>query len=826
MKLSQLQNDTQAICLQQNSDTDITHFEIDSRKIQNSETALFIAIIGIRNGHNYIHDCYNKGVRSFLVSENADYTQYSDASFLLVKDTLAALQQLATKHRQKYTIPIIGITGSNGKTIVKEWLFQLLNKDYKIVRSPKSYNSQIGVPLSVLALNNTHNLAIFEAGISQPEEMQHSASVIQPNIGIFTNIGEAHNSGFKNTKQKIEEKLKLFKNSEWLIYCSDYEQLDSAVSDFINKQNPKLKVFNWSKHTTATLQITAIESTLQHTFITAIYQNSTIQISIPFTDNASIENAINCWGVMLYLAYDKNKIAERFNTLVSVAMRLELKQGINNCTIINDTYNSDYTSFQIALDYLDQQKQHAKKTVILSDMFQIGIDDEQLYKSVAKSLFQKNIQRFIGIGNAINANKHYFTESGKMKCKFYKSSESFFRQMHKIPFDNEAILLKGARHFKFEKIEKLLQQKNHKTVLEINLSAMLHNLNVYRSYLSKQVKVMAMVKAYAYGSGSFEIANILQYAGVDYLAVAYIDEGISLRKAGITMPIVVLNTDIQLLDKLISWKLEPEIYNLNILNEFITLAKVFKIKHYPIHIKLDTGMHRLGFEEKDLNNLIALLKNNNYIKVESIFSHLAGSDSKAFNDFTALQFKQFNLMSEKIESVLEYKPIKHIANSAAIVNHRQLHLDMVRLGIGLYGIDSGDNITKKLLPTGTLKTTITQIKHLDKGETVGYSRSGMIHKKSTIAVVNIGYADGYPRILGNGKAYMLVNGQKAKIVGNVCMDMCMIDITDIPKVHEGDEVIVFGNALPITQVAQWANTIPYEILTNISQRVKRIYINE
>lgn len=826
MNVSQIQNEVQAICLLKGNNASITHFEIDSRKIQNPETALFIAIIGLRNGHNYIDDCYNKGVRSFLVSENIDYTKYKGATFLLVDNTLAALQQLAAMHRKKFNIPVIAITGSNGKTIVKEWLFQLLNSDYKVVRSPKSYNSQIGVPLSVLQINNSHNLAIYEAGISQPDEMANSEKVIQPKIGIFTNIGEAHSTGFKNVEQKIEEKLKLFLHAKCLIYCKDYPQIDKAVKAFIKKQNPKLKVFNWSKNNDATLQILNIEQQLNQTFITGKYKKQNLQIEIPFTDNASVENAIHCWCLLLLLGFDKHKITKKFNALVSVAMRLELKQGINNCTIINDTYNSDYTSFQIALDYLDQQKQHDKKTVILSDMFQIGIEDRKLYTNVSQLLQQKKINKFIGIGNAIYANKEIFTKNGNIHCKFYKSSEQFFRQMHKLKFDNEAILIKGARHFRFEKIEKLLQQKNHRTVLEINLSAMLHNLNVYRTYLSPKVKVMAMVKAYAYGSGSFEIANVLQYAGVDYLAVAYIDEGISLRKAGISMPILVLNTDIQLIDKLISWKLEPEIYNINILNEFLTIAKAFNIKHYPIHIKLDTGMHRLGFEEHELNQLIPMLTDNPNIKVESILSHLAGSDSKDFDEFTQLQFARFQRMSHSIEQALGYKPINHIANSAAIIQHKDLHLDMVRLGIGLYGVDSGNKINKKLLPTGTLKTTITQIKHLNKGETVGYSRKGVIDKKAVIAVVNIGYADGYPRTLGNGKAYMLVHHKKAKIVGNVCMDMCMIDISQIPNAKEGDEVIVFGDDLPITKVAQWANTIPYEILTNISQRVKRIYINE
>ena len=815
---------------------DIVDFEIkelitDSRKVGNADNALFIALKSAhRNGHSYVEELYSKGIRAFIVEETIAFDQFPNAQFLKVIDSLHALQQIAIEHRNQFKIPVIGVTGSNGKTIVKEWLFQLLANEYNIVRSPKSYNSQIGVPLSVWQLNKKNNLGIFEAGISQPGEMERLEKIIQPEIGIFTNIGDAHSEGFLSTKQKIREKLLLFRNTKTLVYCKDFHELNETIVAYRNQikssEEDDLNLFTWSQKTEANLRIKEINIEQDATEIIGVFKERTIQIDIPFHDSASIENAIHCWCLLLILEVDDQIIQDGMRLLQPVAMRLEMLHGSNNCTIINDSYNSDLTSFHIALDLLKQQKQHVKKTVILSDMLQISKPDGELYDEVAANLNQKNIHRIIGIGPAISKNKAAFRAYKNMRSVFFNSTDDFLKKIHLITFENESILLKGARAFKFEKIEKLLEQKIHTTVLEINLSAITKNLNVYRALLPPQVKMMVMVKAFSYGSGSYEIANLLQYAGVDYLAVAYTDEGVSLRKAGITLPIMVMSPEANAFGRMISWKLEPEIFNLDSFKQFNEIAKTLEVKDYPIHIKLDTGMHRLGFMEAEIADLKEELKNNPYCKVASIFSHLAGSDDAAFDDFTKEQEQRFELMCRQIQEVLPEKPLYHILNSAGITRHRNLHHDMVRLGIGLYGIDTAQKIQKKLQAASTLKTTIAQIKSIPANETVGYSRNGKLGRESKIATVSIGYADGYFRDFGNGNAFMLINGQKASVVGSVCMDMCMLDITDLKNVSVGDEVIVYGPELPITELAKQAKTIPYEIMTSVSQRVNRIYVNE
>ncbi len=831
MKLTDIQKAIKAELKGGAKDIDIAELLIDSRKIVNPSKAMFIAIKGThRDGHEFIADAYDKGVRAFLVSSDIDNSRFPDAAFLQVNDTLQALHQLAAVQRNNFHHPVIGITGSNGKTIVKEWLFQLLGEDYKIVRSPKSYNSQIGVPLSVWQMEPHHNLAIFEAGISQPGEMEKAEKILHPDIGIFTNIGEAHSEGFMNLRQKINEKLILFRHSKELIYCKDYHELNEFVLQYChqirNSQDDQLKLFTWSQKTEATLRITHIEKTASGSIINGEYQQRQIAIHIPFSDNAYIENAIHCWCVMLLMNIEDHVIAERMEHLHAVAMRLELLHGMDNCTIINDTYNSDLTSLQIALDFLDQQKQHPRRTVILSDMFQIGKPDGDLYEEVAGLVAQKNIYRIICIGPALTKHKAAFRKYKKLRSIFFKSTEEFLKKMHMITFENEAILLKGARTFRFEKIEKLLEQKIHKTVLEINLSAIQHNLNIYRSLLPPKVKTMAMVKAYSYGSGSYEIANLLQYAGVDYLTVAYVDEGVALRKAGITAPIMVMSPEAGAFDRMISWKLEPEIFSIASLKQFTSIANTLNAEHYPIHIKLDTGMHRLGFVASEIPELIAELKDNKAVKVVSIFSHLAGSDTADFDGFTQDQAMAFNKMSNELMAALPNKPLLHLVNSSGITRHPELYYDMVRLGIGMYGFDGSNKIQNQLRHIGTLKTTIAQVKDVPAGDTIGYSRKGTVTRDSKIATVSIGYADGYFRDFGNGKAYMLVDGKPAKVLGSVCMDMCMLDVTDIENVKTGDEVIVFGDNLTVSQLAEWAGTIPYEIMTSISQRVNRIYVNE
>jgi Alr-MurF fusion protein len=815
------------------TDTVIEELVIDTRKIAQPGHALFIAITGNRrDGHTFIKDAYEKGVRSFLISKaDVPVNDYPEAGFILVKDTLAALQMIAAAKRKLFHIPVVGVTGSNGKTIVKEWLYQLLSGGYKTVRSPKSYNSQIGVPLSVWLMSGKHEMAIFEAGISQPGEMEKLERMIHPSIGVFTNIGEAHSEGFLNIRQKINEKLMLFRHAEHLVYCKDSHELNQCIVQYLghikgSDNGQALQLFTWSAKNDADLRITDIGKVGNKTTIKALYKDREVEIAIPFTDSASIENAIHCWCVLLLTGISDAAIQEGMLTLHSVSMRLEQRQGINDCTIINDTYNSDLTSFLIALNYLDQQKQHQHHTVILSDMLQIGKPDAELYEEVAEQISRRNIQRFIGVGPSLYKNKSLFRKHRKLRSIFFKSTDDFLHKFHHITFDNEAILLKGARVFAFEKIGMLLEQKVHQTVLSINLSSLLHNLQVFRSKLKPGVKLMAMVKAFSYGSGSYEIAHLLQYAGVDYLSVAYTDEGITLRKAGITMPIMVMSPDAISFDRMIAWKLEPEIFSTQSLEAFTNIARTLKVDKYPIHIKLDTGMHRLGFLPSEVGALAEELSLNPHVSVASIFSHLAASEDMAEDSFTLLQASAFNDMSRKLMAKIEDTPLRHLCNSAAIARHPSLHYDMVRLGLGLYGIDSSKVLQGELRQISNLKTTIAQVKTIPAGDTIGYGRKGHAERDLRIATICIGYADGYPRALGNGVGHVLIHGKTCKLVGIVCMDMCMVDVTDIPEANAGDEVIVFSPELPLTQLAAWAGTIPYELMTGISQRVKRVYENE
>ena len=827
--ISQIASIIKAKTFSTNVDAGIEHILLDSRKLLFPAASLFFALDGPRRkGNLFISELYHKGVRCFVVDEiftEADVLDFRDADFLQVPDVLQALQLLTAFHRQQFTIPVIGITGSNGKTIVKEWLYQLLQPNHQIIRSPKSYNSQIGVPLSVWQMNAQHTLGIFEAGISQPDEMQKLAKIIAPTIGVVTNIGEAHGEGFLNIRQKINEKLKLFVKSDVLIYGADDLDLNEAVNLFKNnvRAGQPFEIFNWSKKDSATLQIIGVESINSQTTISAQWKDEAIIFTIPFTDTASIENAITCCCVLLYLGIEINAIAEGMLQLKPVEMRLELKQGINNCSIINDSYNADINSLAIALDFLQQQQQHAKRTLILSDILQSGKTSGELYDDVAAILEQKNINRFIGIGPEISKQKNAFKNLAE--TVFFSSSAEFKQQFHSQHFHNETILLKGARVFEFEQISHLLEEKIHQTVLEINLNAIIHNLNTYQQQLNPGVKLMAMVKAFSYGSGSFEIANLLQYHKVDYLAVAYADEGVELRKAGITLPIMVMNAEEITYDVLVQYNLEPELFSFGILSSFEKYLMQCGITNYPVHIKLDTGMRRLGFEQKDMEELCNRLKASAVFKIQSVFSHLAASDSDLHDAFTKMQAAAFLQGCEQIKNVTNYSFICHIANTSAIHRHKELQFDMVRLGIGLYGVDANPDVQHQLKNVTTLKTTISQIKKVKAGESIGYSRKGVAEKDSTIATVRIGYADGYPRLLSNGMGKMLVNGNQVPVIGNVCMDMTMLDISAV-NVNEGDEVIVFGEQLPVSELALLAQSIPYEILTGISQRVKRVYFEE
>jgi alanine racemase len=797
---------------------------IDSRKLISVENTLFFALVSRRNdGHKYIPELYQKGLRNFVVSTPpSNMEDYKDANFIIVQNTLSALQTLARHHREHFDIPVIGITGSNGKTIVKEWLFQLMSRDRKIIRSPKSYNSQIGVPLSVWQMEKEHDLAIFEAGISEQDEMDRIQPIIRPTIGILTNIGEAHSENFISQQQKVGEKLKLFKRVDTLIYCMDQpDVMETIIRSEIQKS---INVFTWSRKQAADLVISDEVKEGGRTTIRGEYRKKSLNITIPFTDDASIENAIHCWSILLYLGYDPESLPERFSSLAPIAMRLELKAGINHCTIVNDSYNSDINSLSIAIDFLNQQANQKKRTVILSDILQSGMNEEDLYGRIAEILNNKNIDRLIGIGPAISRQLDQF----HIDKTFYKGTEEFLRQFSFTSFSNEFILLKGARVFEFELISNALQQKTHETVLEINLNSLVHNLNHYRAKLKDGTKIMAMVKAFSYGTGGFEIANSLQFHHIDYLAVAYADEGVELRKAGITVPIMVMNPDEQSFDSIFKHNLEPEIYSLRILSileKAIGKNILPKNKPVKIHIKLDTGMHRLGFVEGDMDKLLQRLSENNMLYTQSVFSHLAASEDPALDEYTYNQIERFTRLGEEIKKVVDHPVLMHILNSAGISRFPDAQFDMVRLGISLYGIADMTQDQEVLHTVASLQSSISQIKNIRKGDSIGYQRSYIAEKDMKIAVVPIGYADGLSRVLGNGKGSLVIKGQKAPIVGNICMDMCMIDITGM-DVDEGSEVVIFGIDKSLPELASEMGTIPYEVLTGISRRVKRIYFHE
>ncbi|MDR3716349.1 MAG: bifunctional UDP-N-acetylmuramoyl-tripeptide:D-alanyl-D-alanine ligase/alanine racemase [Puia sp.] len=812
----------------------------DSRRLIFPDTTLFFALKGPRRGGLlFLDDLYKRGCRNFIIYQEIPLGRYSDANIIAVPDALTALQQLTAYHRSQFDIPVIGITGSNGKTIVKEWLNQLLEDEYSIVRSPKSYNSQTGVPLSVWQMNGSHELAIFEAGISLPGEMRRLEQIIRPGIGIFTNIGEAHSEGFSDIREKTLEKLELFDRANVLIYGSDAGEPAATLKDWAvslgNRRTERgdipLRLFSWGHSEQATLLIRSTKKQDRMTTLTAGYRRKDSSdrldffFTVPFTDDASIENGIICVCVLLYLEHTVEMIQHKVLGLLPIAMRLELKSGINHCSIINDSYSADLNSLKIALDFLAQQQQHASRTVILSDILQSGRSGADLYREIAGVLQQKKIQRLIGIGEQIGAHRELFEQAGIPRLVFFSSVQEFKTDFLQLHFNNETILLKGARIFEFEEIDRLLSEQVHQTVLEIDLNAMAGNLKQYQQLLRPSTKMMAMVKAFAYGSGSFEIANLLQFLRVDYLAVAYTDEGVVLRKAGITMPIMVMNAEDNTLDALTQYHLEPVIYSFRLLHLFERHLKKEGLSQFPVHIELETGMNRLGFPPEETERLAVALQNPSF-KVQSVFSHLAASEEAQHDDFTTRQAAAYLQAAALIRGSLPYSILQHIANSAAIIRHPELQLDMVRLGIGLYGIDSADTHTLDLQEVSALKSTIAQIKHLHSGDTVSYNRKGVAGPGTIIATVRIGYADGYPRSLGNGIGKMWVKGHLAPIIGSICMDMTMIDITGIPDVQEGDEVVVFGRELSVRLLAHWAGTIPYEILTGVSQRVKRVYFEQ
>ena len=837
----------------------------DSRQLSSPQRSIFFAIRGLHHdGHQFLDDLYRKGVREFVVEKKAitpsllrEMERMKEAKIWEVDDSILAMQEIAKSHREQFEIPVIAITGSNGKTIVKEWLSALLSNRFKVVKSPKSYNSQIGVPLSVWQINDSHNLGIFEVGVSRPNEMLNLEKVVQPEIGIFTNIGTAHNEFFEDNLQKIREKLLLFIEAKQLIYCADYVDIDRIVQQEFILQNPDCQLISWGQCSTddkrstgifpvhlspaheedycatektakdcrATFIETQWKTESQNTKVTLRFPDKIEVFDVPFTDDASIENAIHCIITLWHLGYNSVEIQARLQILRPVSMRLELKQGINQNYLIDDTYNNDLAGLTIALNFLTQQKQRTRKVLILSDLLETGIPKRELYHQIAHLIKQRNLSEFIGIGEVIFKNRNLFSFQEKhsgTKTHFFKKSQDFFESELLKSFKDSVILIKGARRFGFEQIVNRLVQKTHGTVLEINLDAVTHNLNYFRDKVGQHTKIMVMVKAFAYGSGSTEVANLLQFHGVDYLAVAYTDEGVSLRQNGIYLPIMVMNPSPNDFEQLITYSLEPEIYSLNILKQFSEYIDNQKISS-KIHLKLDTGMHRLGFEPEHIEELILMLKSNPNLWVSTIFSHLAAADESKFDDFTKSQVAQFTDMANQISEAIGYVPSRHLANSAGIARFPEARLDMVRLGVGMYGVAAKSEDQENLLTVGTLKTVISQIKHVKSSETVGYGRKGVLERDTKTATIAIGYADGFDRRFSGGIGEVLIQGQRCKVVGNVCMDMTMVDITDVPHVQEGDEVIIFGNDLTIMELAKKINTIPYEILTSVSERVKRVF---
>jgi Alr-MurF fusion protein len=789
---------------------------IDTRKRNSQQNEMFVALNGLKsNGHQFIPSAIESGIKLFLVDTLP--SKISEAHcYIKTSNTLEALQKLARYHRNTFQIPVIGITGSNGKTIIKEWLYQLLSKSKNVCASPNSYNSQIGVALSVLLLNQTNDIALFEAGISKVNEMQQLQEMIQPSIGILSNIGSAHDEGFINQTEKLAEKLKLFGENCTVIYCLEQIQIKNALQ--------VAKAVTWTNQA-ANKNIATyffkIEKKGNITHLT--YEN--IILEIPFTDNASIENICHCLACLLYLKINLSTLTSDIKTLKPLNNRLEIKKGINGNNLINDSYSNDLVSLNLALQFQSENnllKQN--KVLILSDLLQGEKNKEKLYGQVSDTIKQNNISQLIGIGKDINEAAEQFKLENKI---FFNDTETFLKSFNYRHWFNQSILLKGARVFAFERIDQVLQQKTHETILEINLNAFIHNLNFYRSLLKTKTKIMAMVKAFAYGSGSIEIANVLQQQQVDYLAVAFVDEGIELRQAGITLPIMVMNPDAHSFEQMSDYDLEPEIFSFKILNQFITHIKNLKQQNKnsntAVHLKIDTGMHRLGFEPSEIETLINTLRNND-IQVATIFSHFAASDNSDLDNFTAKQITLFSEIGNKIKSELKQDAWLHLANTSGIARHVEAHFDMVRLGIGLYGVANSNKEQKQLQLAGILLTVISQIKIIPSGETVGYSRSGKIDKLTKIATIPIGYADGFSRQLSNGQGQVYIHHKIAKVIGNVCMDMCMVDVTDI-ACEEGDSVVVYENIEQLNSLATSSKTIAYEILTNVSARVKRVYVN-
>ena len=815
-----------------NPGCEIDQLLTDSRHTGDLSRSLFFAIPTKRNtGCRYVLDLYQRGVRNFVVpaTDVADeflqqFQLCTTANFWHVKDVVRALQQLAAHHRSQFDIPVVGITGSNGKTIVKDWIVQMLGDTRRVVFSPRSYNSQIGVPICVWQMAPDHQLAVFEAGISQPGEMDRLREIINPTIGIFTNIGHAHDENFLTRSQKIAEKLQLFLHCQTLIYCSDHKDIHSSIVS--QEAFRQVQRFTWGRGEDNDVQLLDTQVRENETNLTIRYRQQQYSFVIPFVDHASAENAMHCIAFLLFLGYGADYIAQRCAHLAPVAMRLEMKEALGDSLLVNDSYSLDLNSLTIALDYVLHERQHHNKTLILSDILQAGMSDDNLYTQVSSLVLQHGITRFVGIGSALQRHAALFAS---VNASFYPTTEEFIRQFDFDSFSHETILLKGARVFHFEDIAKLLQRRSHQTVMEVNLNNLVSNLNYYRSLVRPTTKLMAMVKAASYGSGKVEVANALQFNHVDYLTVAYTDEGVDLRRGGITLPIMVMNPEEESFDDIIRYRLEPDIYSFRIFESFSDAVRLIGEKgmKVPVHVEFDTGMHRLGFAGSDIPELVNRFSSPDCVlRVQSIFTHFACADDPAEDAFTQGQIDRFTAWSADLKGALGDETIlRHILNSSGIARFPQAQLDMVRLGIGLYGIAPEPEVQAHLKPVSQLKTKISQIKEIPAGDSVGYNRRWVAQRPSRIAIISIGYADGLNRHLGYGNGRVLVGGRQVPIIGSICMDMCFLDVTDVPCA-EGDDVVIFGDADLLQQISQAAGTIPYEILTSVSPRVKRVYYEE
>lgn len=812
-----------------NPDTAIDVLLTDSRSLTYPERTLFFALTTPSgDGHRYVAELYRRGVRNFVVRRRPDTADacYADANFFVVPDVKEALQRLARAHRDKFPgLPVIGITGSRGKTTLKEWLNHLLGSSMHTVRSPRSYNSQIGVPLSLWEISPEAELGIFEAGISEYGEMDTLRQMISPTLGIITNVGIEHADGFSSRSDKCDEKLRLFAECPLLIHSADDPLLAQRAAAAIPAER-RLTVSRIGAREADIKIHTAIDrnSGVTHVRFASPRFDMDGDIDIPFTSEAAIDNASLSIATLMALGINPEDLSSRFSTMPHIDTRLNVVEGVNDCTLITDHYASDYQSLLSALDFMSRRRTPGTRaTVILPDMEASAPgDNAAIYENAARLLARHSIDRVIGIGADISSHAHMFDMAEK---QFYPTFADFTSKVTPSDFDHDLILIKGGDNIDVDKITDILEARQHETVLEVDLDAMIHNFNLFRARLLPHTGIVAMVKASGYGAGSYELARTLQNQGAAYLAVAVADEGMDLRKSGITMPIMVLNPKVTNYHTLFTHMLEPEVYSFDILHEIISEGRRYGVKGFPIHIKLDTGMHRLGFLGEDIDRLIDELKSQDVVTPRSTFSHLAAADCPDMDDYNRMQFELFDSWSSRLKTAFP-DMLRHILNSTGITRFPEYQYDMVRLGICLYGIPTLDDGSQSdLQPVSSLRTVIISIKEWPAGTTIGYSRKGVLTRDSRIATIPIGYADGLRRALGCGKSSVWINGALCPIVGNICMDICMIDVTDV-QCSVGDRVEIFGPNINVATIADTLGTIPYEVLTSVSTRVKRVYFRE